>query len=68
MIDTVKPQIVSALEKASPVWIVYFPGRWGIEQHGQELLNYVQENYHLEATLSWAEGEVWLLRRTSPQK
>ena len=68
MIDTVKSQIVSALEKAAPGWIVYFPGRWGIEHHGQELLNYVQENYHLEATLSWAEGEVWLLRRTSPKK
>jgi len=68
MIDKIKPQIVSALEKAAPRWIVYFPGRWGIEQHGQELLNYVQENYHLEATLSWAEGEVWLLRRTTPSK
>ena len=66
MIDAVKPRIVRTLEETSPKWVIYFPGRWGIEQHGQELLTYVQSNYQLEAKMSWAEGEVWLLKRTSP--
>lgn len=63
MIEKVKPQVVSTLEDASPDWIVYFPGRWGIEQHGQELLNYVRNHYQLKAKLNWAEGEVWLLKK-----
>ena len=60
-----KPKIIRALERASPEWVVYFPGRWGIEQHGQEIVAYTQNKYQLETLLSWAEGEVWLLRRRS---
>lgn len=68
MIEAVKPKIVSALEKASPEWVVYFPSRWGIEQHGQELLNYVQAHYQLVGKLEWSEGEVLLLKRITSNK
>jgi len=63
MLDMLKPKIIQTLEQASPEWVVYFPGRWGIEQHGQEIVTYVQSKYQLETKLSWAEGEVWLLQR-----
>jgi len=63
MLDMLKPKIIQTLEQASPEWVVYFPGRWGIEQHGQEIVTYVQSKYQLETQLSWAEGEVWLLQR-----
>ena len=64
-LDVLKPKVVQSLEQASPEWVVYFPERWGIEQHGQEILNYIQDKYQLETTLSWADGEVQLLQRRS---
>lgn len=64
MIETLKPKAIKALEETAPEWVVYFPGRWGIEQHGQDLLNYVQNHYQLLTKLNWTEGEVWLLKRT----
>jgi hypothetical protein len=62
-LDILKPRIVQALDEASPEWVVYFPGRWGIEKHGQEILAYIQSHYQLSSELSWAEGEVRLLER-----
>ena len=62
-LDMLKPKAIRALEQASPEWVVYFPGRWGIERHGQEILTYIQEKYQLETQLTWAKGEVQLLRR-----
>lgn len=65
MVDAIKPRLMRALENAAPKWVIYFPGRWGIEQHGQDLLNYVQNNYRIAAKLFWPEGEVWVLKRLS---
>ena len=62
-LDMLTLETIQALEQASPEWVVYFPERWGIEQHGQEIWTYVQDEYQLETQLSWAEGQVWLLRR-----
>jgi hypothetical protein len=64
-LDMLTPKVTRALEQAAPEWVVYFPGRWGFEQHGQEILAYTQDKYQRETQLPWAEGEVWLLQRRS---
>ena len=61
-LDTLQVKSIRALEQSSPEWVVYFPGRWGIEQHGQEISAYVQREYQLDTQLSWAEGDVQLLQ------
>jgi hypothetical protein len=62
-LDILRPKAIEALGQASPAWVVYFPGRWGIEQHSQEILANIQSKYRLETQLSWAEGKVWLMQR-----
>jgi hypothetical protein len=62
-LDTLQLKAIRSLEQTPPEWVIYFPGRWGIEQHGQEISTYIQHEYQLDAHLSWAKGEVQLLRR-----
>ena len=64
-LDDLKPKAIRALQQAAPEWVIYFPGRWEIEDHGQEIVTAVQSQYQLETELSWAGGEVQLLRRRS---
>ncbi len=59
----VERQMLSALREASPQWIVYFPGRWAIEQTAPGILAYVRWHYRLAGPLSWPAGEARLLRR-----
>ncbi|MFW6116750.1 MAG: hypothetical protein ACOC6F_03390 [bacterium] len=67
-LDILKPRIIDALDRASPEWVVYFPGRWSIEQHGKEILAYIQSHYQLSSQLAWAEGEVHLMERLPEQQ
>jgi hypothetical protein len=53
---------LASLQRTPPRWVVYFPGRWGIEQHGGALVQYVGEHYRPVAHLSWTEGEIQLLQ------
>ncbi|MBN1138967.1 MAG: hypothetical protein JXM73_20450, partial [Anaerolineae bacterium] len=63
MVDTIKQQILAALEEDPPQWVVAFPGRWEIEKHAPEVMGYLEDHYRLEAELHWAQGEAWLLKR-----
>lgn len=66
-LDTLKPKIIDALDQASPQYVVYFPGRWSIEQHGKEILAHIESHYQLSSELSWDAGEVRLLERIPDQ-
>jgi hypothetical protein len=63
MMDSVKSRIVLTLQEHPPKFIVYFPGRWGIENHAPEVNAYIQDNYQCDAKLHWKRVEVWLLKR-----
>jgi len=63
MLDSVKSRIVLTLQEHPPKFIVYFPGRWDIENRAPEVNAYIQDNYQRDAKLHWAQGEVWLLKR-----
>jgi len=63
MSDSVKSRIVLTLQEHPPEWVVYFPGRWDIENRAPEVIAYIQDNYQRDAKLHWVQGEVWLLKR-----
>jgi hypothetical protein len=62
-LDWIRDRILVTLEEQPPQWVVYFPGRWGAEQHAPEIMDYLGDHYRQEAALQWAEGEVRVLRR-----
>jgi hypothetical protein len=63
MLEPVRGRILDELQEDPPEWIVYFPGRWDIEDHAPEVIAYIQDNYEPEVELRWQVGEVWLLKR-----
>jgi hypothetical protein len=63
MLDSVKSRIVLTLQEHPPEWVVYFPGRYDIENRAPEVLAYIQDNYQRDAKLHWKRVEVWLLKR-----
>ena len=62
-LDWIRDRIMLTLKDHPPEWIVYFPGRWGIEERAPEIVDYLQDHYKREADLQWAQGQVRLLRR-----
>ena len=63
MIDPIKQQVLAAIEKDPPQWVVTFPGRWEIEKTAPEVMGYLEDHYRRQVELNWAQGEAWLLRR-----
>lgn len=63
LLDWVQARILLSLQAHPPEWVVYLPGRWNIEQHAPDIVGYLQAHYRREASLQWAQGEAWLLRR-----
>lgn len=63
MLEPVRSRIVRTLQEHPPEWIVYFPGRWKIENRAPEVIAYIQDNYEPDVELHWRQSEVWLLKR-----
>jgi len=63
MLDQVKTRILQTIRPDPPDWIIYFPGRWDIENSAPEIMTFVQRNYRQFAPLHWAQGDGWLLKR-----
>jgi len=62
MIDPVKSRVLGTLRANPPDWIVYFPGRWGIEQRAPEIIAFMEENYRRDTALHWEQGNAWLFQ------
>jgi 4-amino-4-deoxy-L-arabinose transferase-like glycosyltransferase len=52
-----------ALERASPQWVLYFPGRWDTETHNPGLTAYVRTHYKAKTTLIFDDSTLWLMER-----
>lgn len=65
-IAELKPVLIETFQQWNPEWVIYFPERWGAEQHAWEILLIMQNRCHLTEKFFWAEGEVHLLRCESP--
>jgi hypothetical protein len=63
MLDWVKERILSDLAKSPPEWIIYFPGRWETANNVRLVYDYLQSHYQKQATLPWAQGDVWLMKK-----
>ena len=55
-------QEISALEKADPEWVLYFPGRWAVESHNPRLVSYVATNYQKVTQINSNQGEIWVMK------
>jgi hypothetical protein len=47
----------------NPEWVLYFPGRWSVEAHNPQLVDYVKMNYVQVDSISSAEGLAWLMKK-----
>jgi len=65
MSGPIKSRILQMLEDDPPEWILHFPGRWDVERHAPEIMDYISTHYQRVAELHWAQGQAWLLRRSS---
>jgi hypothetical protein len=64
MIDRTMQQILKDLEQQPPEWIVHPVGRWEIERHAPQVMDYIRTHYQWHTPLQWDQGEVWLLRQS----
>jgi hypothetical protein len=64
MMDWMEERILSHLEMAPPDWIVFFPGRWNIEENAPRVMEQIGQAYDRDARLEWEQGEAWLLKRS----
>jgi hypothetical protein len=65
MLDSVKRRVLGTLRTSPPEWIVYFPGRWGIEQRAPEIIAYMEKYYSRDTALHWEQGDAWLFKRAA---
>ncbi len=56
-------QALNAFQTASPRWVIYFPLRWGVEEHNPLLTAYIKDHYTTRATLVFENSAVWLMER-----
>lgn len=63
MIDSVRQHVLLTLKQDPPSWVVYPKGRWGVETRAPDIIGFIQANYQFDSELSWAQGQVQLLKR-----
>ncbi len=60
-LDIIKQRVLQDLATLPPKWVIYFPNRWEIEQHGSEIVAFVQSRYQPIERILWNGQEVYLL-------
>jgi hypothetical protein len=54
---------IAALQAESPEWVLYFPGRWDVENHNPRLTSFVETHYLKFGQIQSVQGIAWLMKR-----
>ena len=62
-LDWMQQRMITELTASPPEWVIYFPGRWQIEQNMPLVLEYIEKHYRAVKTIYWENSEVQVLKR-----
>lgn len=53
------------MENEQPEVVLYFPGRWEIENIVPEMVGYILAHYSAIEQVRWEEGQIWIMQRNA---
>jgi hypothetical protein len=61
MAEPVIQRWLDAMEQDQPVAVIYFPGRWGVEQSAPSMIEYLYNHYKVDRELTWEGNPVLIM-------